>query len=342
VIGLGAMNKYTIAIYIAGIVVGILVTSRRFLRSPWLWAGAGLSLLIFLPNLIWQAQHDFISLEFLASIHERDVLIGRTAGFLTDQFLLIVNPLTILLWVVGLHFYLFSPEGKPYRMLGWMFVVPLVLFLAIQGRGYYLMPAYPMLVAAGAARMETWLSTLPSARSRSLRASTWRVLGAVGLVSAVLSMPVAPVNSAIWSVASELNENVVEEIGWPELVETVAGIYHNLPENERLTTGILTGNYGEAGAINLYGPAYRLPEAASGVNSYWLRGYGDPPPQTVIVLGLPQELISDYFQSCELAGQITNRYGVMNEETEDHPDIYLCRNLKQPWPDFWQNFRFFG
>ena len=75
-------------------------------------------------------------------------------------------------------------------------------------------------------------------------------------------------------------------MGWSAPCCTVAKIYASLPAEEQAVTGILTGNYGEAGAINLYGPAYGLPQAISGMNSYWLRGFGDPPPQTVIVLGI--------------------------------------------------------
>ena len=130
VIGLGAMTKYTIAFYLIGIAAGLLLTrsrrlilSRRRLSSPWLWAGAAAAVLICLPNLVWQAQHGFISLRFLTSIHERDVAIGRASGFLGDQFLLLLNPLTIALALVGLYFFLFSPAGQRYRMIGWMYVV---------------------------------------------------------------------------------------------------------------------------------------------------------------------------------------------------------------------------
>jgi hypothetical protein len=104
----------------------------------------------------------------------------------------------------------------------------------------------------------------------------------------------------------------------------------------------LTGNYVEAGAINLYGPAYGLPEAISGVNSYWLRGYGDPAPQTVIVLGFSGVQAQQIFESCRAAGQITNRYGVRNEETRDHPVVFLCGKPRAPWPEVWKRLRSFG
>src|SRR5512136_414703 len=144
VIGLGMMTKYTMLFMVAGIVVGVLLTrARRYLTSPWLWGGAALSLLIFLPNLVWQAQHAFISLEFTSFIHARDVQIGRAEGFLVEQLLFSANPITIPLWAAGLYFYFFAKAGQRYRTLGWMFVVPFVLFFVTQGRSYYLAAAYP-------------------------------------------------------------------------------------------------------------------------------------------------------------------------------------------------------
>jgi hypothetical protein len=95
-------------------------------------------------------------------------------------------------------------------------------------------------------------------------------------------------------------------------------------------------------AGDLYGPAHGLPKAISGVNSYWLRGYGDPPPQTLIVAGISRDFLERSFESCVLAGHIANRYGVQNEETTRHPDLFVCRRLRQPWPVFWKQFQYYG
>ncbi len=342
-IGLGMMTKFTILFYVAGLAGGVLLTpARRWLRSPWLWGGVGLSLLIFLPNMLWQVQHDFITLEFLGSIHERDVDIGRTSGFILDQFIQCASGFTVLWWLGGLRYYMLEPDGKPYRLLGWMYLIPLALFIAAQGRGYYLAPAYPMLFAAGAMRWEAGLTSLsPSARRRSASIG-WPALAAGGITSALLMLPLTPVNSPVWRTANQVHDLFREQLGWPELTETVANIYHALPAEQRSQTGILAGNYGEAGAVNLYGPAYGLPQAISGINSYWLRGYGDPPPQTLIVIGFNYSTADRLFTNCKLAGHITNRHDVLNEETEDHPDIWLCGHPRLPWEKLWPNFRWFG
>ncbi len=339
VIGLGMMTKYTLIFLVAGVVVGVLFTqARRYLISPWLWGGVVLALLIFLPNLIWQIQHNFISLDFLRFIHARDVRIGRTDDFFSEQFLFSANVVTIPLWLAGLVFYFFARNGKLYRPIGWMFVVPFVLFLITKGRSYYLAAAYPMLIAAGAVVMEKWIATMSIGWSRLVRGITVVAFVGSGALFAAVALPIAPVGSAWWNAVTELNGEFKEEIGWPELVETVVSIYNSLPAEDQRQAGILTGNYGEAGAINLYGPAYGLPEAISGVNSYWLRGYGDPPPQVLIALDWRP---SSAFETCKLAGHVTNRYGVWNEETS-HSAIYLCRRLRQPWPVFWENLKSFG
>ncbi|MEO6259647.1 MAG: glycosyltransferase family 39 protein [Thermoanaerobaculia bacterium] len=341
VIGVGMLTKYTMGFYALGIAAGTLLTPmRRHLRSPWLWAGAALSILIFLPNLRWQMQHDFISLEFLKSIHARDVRIGRTDSFLLDQFRVAANPATIPLWISGLWFFLLSERGRRFRMIGWMAVIPLVLFILAKGRGYYTGPLFPMLIAGGSLCLERWLDAGSRMRPRWMQTAAWSLLAA-GAAIALLIGPYAPVNSRWWSVASALNSDLMEEIGWPDLTRTVAGIYRRLSPQERANTGIFAGNYGEAGALHLYGPAWGLPHAISGTNSYWLRGYGEA-PQNLILVGSDIEDARQAFQQCAVVGRITNSYGIKNEESTKHPDVLFCRGLKLPWPELWPKAKNFG
>lgn len=343
VAGLGLMTRYTMAFLLAALVGGMLFTpARRHLRSPWLWGGAGLALLIFLPNLIWQFQHDFISLELLRSNHARDIRIGRTDSYLPGQLMTAANLFTVPLWLAGLWYYFRRKEGEPYKLIGWLYVLTFLLYLFTHGRDYYEAPAYPMLLAAGAVVTELWITKMSTVWARVTKGVVWTACAVGGLLIAAVALPVAPVNSRWWDFASGINGDLREEIGWPELVQTVAGIRDSLPAADRAQLGILAGNYGEAGALNLYGPAYGLPRAMSGIDSYWLRGYTNPPPQTVIVVGISREFLEKNFETYELAGHITNRFNVKNEETTRHQQIYLCRRLKRPWAEFWKHFRYFG
>src|SRR5216684_1094505 len=123
VLGIGMETRYTMGFLALGIVGAVLLTSaRRFLRSRWLWIGVAASILVFLPNLIWQMQHHFISLEFLSHLHARDLRQGRYNGFFGQQLWLCVNLVTVPLTLLGLWFYLFFQQGRRSRLLGWTFV----------------------------------------------------------------------------------------------------------------------------------------------------------------------------------------------------------------------------
>jgi hypothetical protein len=246
------------------------------------------------------------------------------------------------LCLAGLYYSWLAPAGKRLRAIGWMFVVPLVLFVILKGRVYYFAAAYPMVYAAGSVLGESWLASLSRGWAVALRAIALLVLTADIAIAGALTLPLAPVHSKWWDVASKVQGDFVEEMGWPELVETVAKVRDSLPQDERVHLGILAANYGEAGAFNLFGPKYGLPPVISGVNSFWVRGYGDPPPDTLIVLGHSSRFLSENFASCRVAAHSWNRLGVENEETVDHPDIYVCRGLKKPWREFWDGYRHFG
>ena len=339
-LGFGMESKWTIGFFALSIVAGVLFTdSRRYLKSKWLWIGVALSILIWLPNVLWQAQHNFISLDFLKHIHTRDIREGRMTYFLPQQ--LELTGLRFPLAMAGLY-YCFSHNGKRFRMIGIMFLVTLLLFTVARGRWYYMGPAYAMLYAAGAVWGEGWLATMSRAKAMTVRWAVWAALAVELVLTITLWLPLAPVNSRWWAVVNDVQGDFREQFGWRELVQEVAKIRDSLTPEERAHLGILGTNYGEAGAINLYGPEYRLPRAISGVNSFWYRGYGDPPPQTVIVIGLSRKSLDKHFGPCRLAGRTWNQYGIKNEETEDHPDIWVCGPPKLGWPEFWKDFQYFG
>ena len=340
-IGFGMLSKYSMPFLVAGLAVGFFTSGlRRQLQSKWLWLGASLALLLFLPNLIWQWRHDFISLAFLQHIHARDIRIGRTSTFLPDQ--LEITLLALPLALAGIYFYFFAERGRRFRVLGWMFLVPLVLFLLAKGRGYYLAPVYPMLYAGGAVLGESWLQRCGRGWRIAVTSLAFVALLLNSALIASVVLPIAPVNSPWWKKMVQQNNDLREEIGWEELVENVARIRDSLSPEDRARVRIFCGNYGEAGAINLYGPRHGLPAAICPVNSFWERGYGDPPPELLIVLGGSVKNLEGRFDSVELVGHVTNREGVANEETTDHPDIFLCRHLRAPWAEVWKKIRGFG
>jgi Dolichyl-phosphate-mannose-protein mannosyltransferase len=339
VIGIGLMTKYSICFYIAGILAGMMLSgARRFFMSRWFWGGVALALLIFLPNFVWQVRHGFISVHFLRFIHIRDVGEGRANGFIHDQFITCANLVSAPLWIAGLICFL---RDRRYRMLAWMYLVPLVLFLFGKGRGYYLAAAYPMLMAMGAVAGERWVASLKRGWRLAVEGVFFTGLALWGAIIFAFVVPLAS-SGPMRQFALKQSGDLREEIGWDELVKTVADIRDSLPPEQRANVGVIVGNYGEQGAVEILGPAYHLPVPISGTNSAWLRRYPEPPPSTLIVIGLSRRYVDKTFVACRLAGHNGNSEGIKNEESSDHPDIFVCGPPRQPWPEFWNDFQNFG
>jgi len=343
VLGLGMETRYTIGFLALGVAGAVLLTpARRILSSRWLWAGVAVSVLLFLPNLIWQARHHFVWMDFLSYLHARDLRQGRYLGFYREQFFVCINLAAVPITLLGVWFYFVREEARRYRMLGWTFAITFVLFAIARSRAYYTAPLYPMLIAGGSVFLGGLLGRLRPVWSRLAYAMQWTAIVAGGVGGALLVTPVAPIGSRVWNVTSKLHDEFREEIGWPDLANVVAQEYRSLSPEEQKHTGILTGNYGEAGALNLYGPSLGLPHAMGLTNSFWYRGYDPRLPETVIVAGFDLQEGQRLFQSCKVVAKNANVFGVENEESRDHPDILLCRNLRMSWAVYWAHYRRFG
>lgn len=330
--GLGLQTKYSIVFELAGVLVGVLLTdARRYFLNRWFWAGGAVALLVFAPNLIWLIRHDFISYRFLQSIHARDVGQGRADGFLRDQFRINANLFAAPVWIAGLVGYF---RTRRFRMLAWMYVVPVALFMLAQGRFYYVSATYPMLLAMGSVIGERWLRTLRPAWRVGIAASLFSGVAAVGIYAALIIMPMAS-SGPLLDFALKRNYDLREKIGWNDLVARVVAIRDALPAEQRANLGIVVGNYGEQGAIAVLGKAYGLPSPITAINTGWLRGYPQPPPRTVIVLGSSRARADELFTDCRLAGHNGNALGVVNEESQDHPDIFVCGPARKPWSELW-------
>jgi len=343
VLGLGMETRYTIGFLALGMVGAVLLTPlRKHLASQWLWMGVAASALVFLPNVIWQARHHFISLDFLSYLRARDSRQGRYRGFYAEQLKVSLNLVTAPLALFGLWFCLVRQEGKRYRALGWVFVVSFTLFALFGARSYYTAPLYPMLLAAGCVWFESWADALRPAWSRVVVRTQWAALVTGGFAVLLLVTPVAPFGSAIWKITSRLHDQFREEFGWPDLAQNVAKVYGSLSQEERARAGILTGNYGEGGALSLYGPGLGLPPAMTLTNSFWYRSFDPREPETVVVVGFDLDEARRLFATCVVAGNNDNAFHVENEESRDHPDILVCRDLKMPWKLYWSTHRRFG
>lgn len=354
--GLGMENKYTVAFFVMGVVAGLLLTpERRFLKSRWIWIGALVSLLIFLPNLIWLVRHDFPFLELMHNIRAsgRDVVRSPLA-FIADQAL-ITNPILFPLWAGGVLWLFFGRHGPNaanqhrYRILGWTYVVMLVVLIALKSKNYYLAPIYPMLFAAGAVGFEAFTRADAPSRRRFLfwlRPVYVVLIVVAGAVLLPTVLPVLPVETYIryqkalgFEPPKTENQNTgplpqyfADEFGWEDLTREVARVYLSLSPEERARTAIFANSYGQAGAIDFFGPKYGLPKSISNHQSYWLWGPRDYTGEIVIVLGSDGEGDREHFETVEAVGHVAHPYS----RRDEHYDIFLCRglhqNLKEIWP----------
>jgi hypothetical protein len=343
--GIGLENKHTMLVFGFALVVGVTFTpARRFMVSRWFLLGGLTAFLIFLPNLIWVIQHHFPHIEMLANIrrNHRNVEFGPL-GFIGWQ-ILGMQPFAAPIWIGGLWFFLLSDQGRPYRALGWTYLLTFAILLLAQGRFYYLAPAYPMLLAAGAVTMEGWFE-----RPRR-RAWGWAYTALVvvtGGIIALNTLPLLPPETYIAYTrflgisqpqfehrqASALPQLLADRFGWPEMAEAVAKVYNGLPVDERAKTAIFGSDYGQAGAIDYYGPRLGLPKAISGHVNYWYWGPREYTGEEMIVLGSTRERLERSFNKVEAKGEVGHQYAMAQE----HFTIYLCRepkrgNLAQAWP----------
>ena len=338
-IGVGLMTKYTMSLLCGRDSLRRSADARSPLSPERVVFGAvGLALLIFLPNLVWQVHHGFISYQFLQHIHVRDVKEGRANGFVRNQFLICTNFYAAPFWIAGLWCFL---RSRRYRLLAWMYLVPLTLFYFAKGRFYYLAAGVSHADCDGCGRRRALGRGAATAEAagggrRAIHRNRWR-----RAVQCALILPLAS-GGPLMHFALEKNDALREEIRVERTGQDGRRHSRFAASGQQASVGVLVGNYGEQGAIEILGPAYHLPSPISMTNSAWLRGYPVPPPSTLIVIGFSRETAERAFTSCRLAGQNGNPYGIQNEESQYHPDIFVCDGPRIPWPEFWKEYQSFG
>ncbi|MHB8488631.1 MAG: ArnT family glycosyltransferase [Candidatus Dormibacteria bacterium] len=328
-VGVGLETKYTIVALAVGLAVGTAGTPlRRHLRTPWPWLGLSIAVVIFLPNVIWQIANGWPSVAYAFNHHAAQAGDFAPLTFLSDQVALI-GPLAIPIWVVGLRRLLTGPV----RGLGLATVVVFVIFL-FAGKGYYIGPLHPLLVTAGACGVEAWTRR----RAHWLRPAAAVALVIQAVVLLPIAIPLLPEALMARSTLPSIRTDFADTIGWQDLVAEVDAVYKRLPDRERSMTVIVTNNYGEAGAINTYGPSRGLPTAVSGELSYyyWRPSRLDGP---IIAIGLDTGVLSTLFDGCSTVATISNAYGLRNQEWG--APVVVCARPTVPLEQLWPHLKSF-
>ncbi len=347
--GLGLQAKHSTAFFGAAVIFGLLLTpQRRLMWNRWFALAALIAFLVFLPNLVWEAQHDWATLELLRNVKNtgKDIVLGPL-GYLGAQFL-IMQPLAFPISLAGVLYFLFHSHGRRWRVLGWMYLVLFVLFVVLQGKAYYLASAYPVLIAGGAVWAEE--CTAPH-QLRKLRIAyvSLLVLTTIPLLPLVLTI-FTPETTVAYQRAlgikpprtehshtSELPQHFSDRLGWEEMAQSVAQVYRSLPEGERKQAAIFVHNFGEAGAIDVYGRRLGLPFALSGHQNYFLWGTHGWKWDVLIVMDDEPGSLPELCRSLEDRGQIRSHPLAMPWERQQH--LFICRGLKQPLETLWPRLK---
>lgn len=298
----------------------LLVGPRRLFAEPGPYLAVCVALVVVAPYLIWQGQHGWPQLDVAQGIANGESGTSEPRALFLPLQILQVGPWLAPFWIAGLVRLL---RDQRLRTLGVTYLVLVVLVLAAGGKPYYVGALYPLLIAAGAQPLLD-------------RVAGWVAPALLTLSTPVIvfALPVLPVEDAGVTVA--VNGDVGETIGWPDLVDQVAAVHATLPPG----TAIVTGNYGQAGAIDRYGPGRGLPPAYSGHNGY--AAWGPPPATTTTVLavGIDPEVLGREFGSVEPVGELHNPWDIDNDE--DGTRLYVCSGPRATWSELWPEFTRLG
>jgi len=347
VLGIGLLNKISVLFLGAGIFVGLLLTNRQAFATRWPYLTGVIAFLIFHPYILWNATHDWAHLEF---IHNASA--GKYAGrsyldFITEQILLL-NPVSLPLWLGGLFAFFFYPPLKKFRILGWVYLTAfLILLFNRTSKGEYLSPAYAMLFAAGAIWIEqtfasAWQKIVRYAYAGLLLVSLMfllplvlPVLSVTDYVAYAKKIGMAPTSSENKELA-ELPQFYADMFGWKEKAHDVAKVYQSLSPEDQKKCAIYSDNYGRCGAIDFFGKEYNLPKSVGSHNNYWWWGTRDYTGEVVLILGGDMEEHKDDFESCELVGVSKCQYCM---PYENNVNIFVCRGLKASLNEAWPSTR---
>jgi 4-amino-4-deoxy-L-arabinose transferase-like glycosyltransferase len=332
VAGVGLENKDLLLLFGVALVIGLFVTpARSLLRTRWPWLGALVAFALWIPNLVWQIVNGFPSLAMDHVLHSEHSAMGDYVGFLPAQVIMI-GILAFPIVVIGVR-HLMTHRDLHFALV-LVAIVVMWVFVVIPGRAYYTAGVLPLLFAAGARRIE-------HGHTDVRRRRVWLVAPVVGAVLTVgFVLPVLPLSVfAQMTFLHTTSYDLGETVGWPQFTAQVARAYDALPAPERNEAAIFTRNYGEAGALEIFGRDYGLPEPLSGHNNYWLWGPGGSGDRAVLAVGALSQL-RPHFAECRSSGTIHSPDGVDNDE--NGTGIWICTRPRGAWTTFWSSLRNYG
>lgn len=324
--GLGLETKYTIAMLLAAVAIAVMLSSgtRRWLGTPWPWLAVVVAGAMAAPNLWWQARHGWPSVDFFTGRGHEVRAENPPLVYLRDQFFM-AGPATTWVAVVGV---VAAVRRRAWRPLVVVAAVVVGGFLATGGKGYYGMPVYVLLFAAGAVVLEPAFDRRPR-----LHTGVAAAVVAGTLAFSPLMLPTAPAKQMLRWKLWDMRQDYADEIGWPALVDTVARAYDALPAVDRAAAVIYASDYAEAGALERWGPARGLPPVASRHLTYAYWGPQRPGATVVLGVGWAERLVRPACRDLTRVATIDNGVGVDNEE--QGAPVWVC-HLRGTFGGWWR------
>lgn len=333
VVGVGLLNKDTMGFWVLGAVGGLALTRPRVLANRWALMGGVTAVALVSPNLVWQIQHHWATLSFLHDLRAEN---GPTdmRQFVPLQLAMVTLAGTVV-WVAGLRALVTDPDWRSGRWLAVGYLLCSVALFALGGKAYYLGSWYLPLVAVGAVVVERrWTP-------RAARALAAAVV-VTGLATAPLFTPVLPEHEMAALGLDNANRDLGGMLGWPHVVSQISAQFHRLPPSQQAGAAILTANYSEAGAVDLWGPKLGLPRAVSGHNTYWWWGHPRATfSSAVIAVGLPRAFLTRYWGSVTQVATLGSDGALIDPQERGLP-ISLCTHQLVSWPSLWPAARHYG
>jgi 4-amino-4-deoxy-L-arabinose transferase-like glycosyltransferase len=320
--GAGMDAKWNIGFLVAALAVGFAVTpaARPLLRSRYLITAAVLFTVLAAPDFVWQGLHGWPNIAVFGHLQQQ---AWQNRALYWPLQVVYTSIVLVPLWAGGIVWALRQPR---LRVVGVAAVTVIGVQFALGGKGYYPGGIYTFCFAAGA--------TAISGRPLPRRAVKYIAAAAV---SAVISLPLLPAAALARFPVQKVNYDLGEEIGWPSQVALLARTYAALPAAQRSVATVITGNYGEAGAVTRYGAALGLPAVYSGANDYWLWGPPSPADTVAVAVNVAPALLRRWFSSVRVAAVYRNGLGVSDDE--EGAVVYVATGLRAPWVTAWPSFR---
>ncbi len=349
--GLGLLTKFSILFIGLAVLCALLATRlRRALLTPWPWIAAAIAFALGSPSIAGQVNLGFPVAGQMDQLHAGQLVHVTYASFVLGQPLM-TGVTGWLLSVAGVGALLTWKRLKPYRVVGVACVFVFLLLMVLHGKAYYVGPIYPTLIAAGA----VWLDGAALSRAPSIpRVFRWGIVTAMiaeGVIALPITLPIlSPERTAVyiarlgleaanatnWGGTDIIPQDFADQLGWEWQVENVARVYRSLSPAEQRETVLGADNYGEAGALEFFGPRYGLPDVVCGCGSYWYFGPGTRPGTVLIDVGSDSTDLTGIWSDVRLAMRIRRPWSVLEER--DVP-VWIARHPKMTLQEAWPGVR---